>query len=72
MVLEKLEYDEKCVYQIEHDTWTTWYPLDSLLEDMDAVNEVLTNHSFQLQSFSLKPNGTLPENGLDSETFAFI
>ena len=48
MVLEKLEYDEKCVYQIVHDTWTTWYPLDFIVEDMDAVNEVLADHSFQL------------------------
>jgi hypothetical protein len=49
MVLYKLEYDEKCVYQIDHDTWMTWYPLESVVEDLDAVNEVLTNHFFQLQ-----------------------
>jgi hypothetical protein len=56
MVLDKLENHENCVYQIDGDTWKVWYPLDAYLEDIDAANEALGEHEFELTDIVIKAN----------------
>lgn len=46
MILDKCENHEDCVHKIEGNTWLVWYPLDSVIEDLEASNEVLNSHGF--------------------------
>eukprot|EP00347_Sterkiella_histriomuscorum_P013552 403364277 len=56
MILEKCEYNEQTVHRIDGTTWIIWYPLESMIEDLEAANEVLVNHGFTLVNKSIKSN----------------
>lgn len=68
MVLEKLEYNDKCVYQIEGNSWRVWYPTDHYIEDIDAVNHVLNDHCIELVDVVVKSDNTFNENGMHPDT----
>jgi len=56
MILEKCEYNDATVYRIIGNTWVVWYPLDSVIEDIQATNEVLEGHGYVLDDTILKNN----------------
>ena len=56
MILEKCEYNEYTVLRIDGTTWIIWYPLESMIEDLEAANEVLVNHGFTLVNKCIKSN----------------
>ena len=58
MVLEKLENSDKCVYTIEGDSWIVWYPNDHYIEDINAVNEELSQHGMELVDIVIKKDNS--------------
>lgn len=64
IILEKLEYNDDCIIWIKDDTWVVWYPTDSIVEDVDAVNEVLKPYSLELKNLVIKSDNTFATDGL--------
>lgn len=56
MILEKCLHNDNTVFKIEGNTWVLWYPMDSIVEDLDATNEVLSTLGFTLNKIAIKSN----------------
>lgn len=58
MILEKSVYNDMTVHHIVGNTWLVWYPMDSIVEDLEATNSVLENLGFTLHKVAIKTSHT--------------
>lgn len=48
IVLDKLEYSTKCVFDFDKKCFKVWYPLDKEIENLQSVNDGLRSHGLEL------------------------
>jgi hypothetical protein len=46
------------LYTIEGDSWIVWYPNDHYIEDINAVNEELSQHGMELVDILIKKDNS--------------
>ena len=72
MILERCVYNENTVHKIIDHTWVVWYPLDSVIEDLECTNETLREHEFELLNININGKDEFDGSMLNDNDLAYV